>query len=344
MIAAADGASDAGERPRRSSGLALRVALALALLAWLYFSGAFEFGRLLRLRSAPGHLALAFLFLAVATVVTALRLPVLLRPLGFTLGAIPAIQLALLGMFFNVFLPGGAGGDLAKIYYAVGGHDGQRAELATGILLDRGIGLVAMLAWPLLVLPFAWEVFRGSEVIAGLLLVSVGGALAALVALAAAIAWPQGLGARLEERFAGVSLVDLFVRVLRTLRSYRPRPGVLLANFGLSLVAHTFAVAGVLALAGAIVGTPSVAMALLVPLGFTANTLPLTPGGVGVGEVAFDRLFAAAGLEGGGEVMLAWRGLLILASLFGAIAYVDARRRYIDPEGGGEGDPDRSEA
>jgi uncharacterized membrane protein YbhN (UPF0104 family) len=54
-----------------------------------------------------------------------------------------AIQLTLIGFFFSTFLPGAAGGDLAKLYYATHENEGRRAEVATVLLFDRIIGLLS---------------------------------------------------------------------------------------------------------------------------------------------------------------------------------------------------------
>jgi hypothetical protein len=41
------------------------------------------------------------------------------------------IPLTPIGFFFSTFLPGSAGGDLAKLYYATRENEGHRAEVAT---------------------------------------------------------------------------------------------------------------------------------------------------------------------------------------------------------------------
>ena len=45
----------------------------------------------------------------------------------------------------------------------------------------------------------------------------------------------------------------------------------------------------------------SMRLALVAPIGHLVNSLPLTPGGIGVGETAFNALFWLAGMDGGGE-------------------------------------------
>ena len=48
-----------------------------------------------------------------------------------------------------------------------------------------------------------------------------------------------------------------------------------------------------------------------------ANALPLTPGGIGIGEAAFEALFQSVGAMGGAETILAWRVLTTLIDLAG---------------------------
>jgi uncharacterized membrane protein YbhN (UPF0104 family) len=66
---------------------------------------------------------------------------------------------------------------------------------------------------------------------------------------------------------------------------------------------------------------------LLALLGLLANALPLTPGGLGVGEAAFEGLFRTVGYSGGARLILAWRvGMLALCCLGTALYMAGARR------------------
>jgi uncharacterized membrane protein YbhN (UPF0104 family) len=76
----------------------------------------------------------------------------------------------------------------------------------------------------------------------------------------------------------------------------------------------------------------SLLMALLIPLGFVANSLPLTPGGLGVGEAAFDQLFQLAGFTGGAVALLGWRLLILLIGLPGLVVYIFAKQQAIAPQ------------
>ena len=68
---------------------------------------------------------------------------------------------------------------------------------------------------------------------------------------------------------------------------------------------------------------------LLIPLGFLVNTIPLSPGGLGVGEAAFNALFSLVGLNGGADTLLGWRLLTIVLSLPGLPVYLQGRGRFV---------------
>lgn len=324
--------SEASERSapaRRWLSLALRLAIAGALITWLARSGAIEWSALAGLlRKWPLTLA-ALGVLAISTWVTAIRLPVLLRPMGYRLDAWPALVLMTTGLFFGLFLPGGAGGDIAKVYYSVAGQRrGTRTELATAVLLDRAIGMWAMFAMPLLALPFVASSLTEAPAIAALVrfsaLVFLGGA----AALAAAL-WLPERWLRRPGRLAG----DLVSRGLATVRSFRGHLGALAWSFALSIAAHSTAVGVTWFLAGAVhAESQRLELALVVPLGFVANALPLTPGGIGVGETAFHRLFTFVGMDGGAEVAIGWRLAITAVALLGGLLYVlRGRSQFIEP-------------
>lgn len=66
---------------------------------------------------------------------------------------------------------------------------------------------------------------------------------------------------------------------------------------------------------------------LLALLGFLANALPVTPGGLGVGEAAFEALFRIVGTAGGAQLMLGWRVGMLPVSVLGGFLYMRGRDR-----------------
>ena len=119
-------------------------------------------------------------------------------------------------------------------------------------------------------------------------------------------------------------------RVLATLTVYRKHPTILAGATILSVFTHTLAAGVMLLIAAALDPTGfSWRMTILIPLGFLANQIPLTPGGLGVGEAALGGLLHVAGLASGAEIMLGWRMCLLLVSVIGLFFYLHGRRSFV---------------
>jgi hypothetical protein len=307
----------------------LRIAIAIALLVYLAVSGAISWSTLKGVVHAWPITLMALWVLLVATAAAAWRLCVLLKPHGFHLTVGSSLRLTLMGVFFNACLPGGTGGDVVKIYYAAEGNRGRRTEVATVLLLDRAVGMFAMLLWPLLAAPFFTGMIASSSLIQGLLWTA--GAIW-LVMLACMLG---SLSSRVRRSrlmcwiFRTLPLGRYAEQVFDTVHFYRHNTGTLLASVGISLLVITINVGVMLLIAKAVVPTGFAwKMSLLLPLGLLANALPVTPGGLGVGEASLDKLFAVAGLAGGAEIMLAWRMLSMLTGIIGLVYYLQGRKYF----------------
>ena len=306
-----------------------RATVGVGLLVYLGLSGAIKWSALLGLASAWRITLLAIIILWVDMVITAWRLCVLISPRGFHLTLESSLRLTFIGLFFNLFLPGSAGGDVMKIFYASHGNRGRRTEVATILLLDRAIGMFALLVWPLIVIPFFPGLIRSMPALSKLLvmaaIIAVGMLLGVFICFSTRLRNSRILNWINQKRF-GSYLKQTF----DTVHAYREDIGTLWAAFGISMLAHTLTVFVTLLGSWAIIsGSIAWKTIVLIPLGMLVNSLPLTPGGLGVGEAAFDVLFKGAGLTGGAETLLAWRLLMLLISLVGLVFYLQGRRQVV---------------
>ncbi|MFP4090754.1 MAG: lysylphosphatidylglycerol synthase transmembrane domain-containing protein [Cyclobacteriaceae bacterium] len=92
----------------------------------------------------------AFLLFLVSKLINALRLQAFFDCVGLYLDTLYNIRLYLVGMFYNLFLPGGIGGDGYKVFLLRKAKGVSVKSLITASLLDRVSGLVAMLMLALL--------------------------------------------------------------------------------------------------------------------------------------------------------------------------------------------------
>lgn len=90
-------------------------------------------------------LSLAFILFTLSRVVGAVRLNLYFSQIGLQLSQILNLKLYYLGMFYNLFLPGGIGGDGYKIFFLHKHYQTKRLQLLKATLLDRISGLFALL-------------------------------------------------------------------------------------------------------------------------------------------------------------------------------------------------------
>jgi uncharacterized membrane protein YbhN (UPF0104 family) len=136
----------------------------LTIAALYYVFSRIEFSSVLELfvRSNWLYLFIALLLFAASKAVAAYRLNIYFSAIGLGLPGRVNLRLYLLGMFYNLFLPGGIGGDGYKIYLLQNKYKTGTARLFGAVLTDRlsGMTALAMLALLLFALddmPFNWN-------------------------------------------------------------------------------------------------------------------------------------------------------------------------------------------
>ncbi len=92
----------------------------------------------------PWYLLGALLFFNISKLVNALRLNRFFRSIGLKLSTWYNLKLYYLGMFYNLFLPGGIGGDGYKIYVLRKNHGITVLNIFNAVFWDRISGIFAL--------------------------------------------------------------------------------------------------------------------------------------------------------------------------------------------------------
>ncbi|OHC81278.1 MAG: hypothetical protein A3G73_11155 [Rhodospirillales bacterium RIFCSPLOWO2_12_FULL_67_15] len=306
----------------RGALLALKILIAGGLVGWLVSSGRLDLS-VLAGAQLTSYQAIGLAAVLVNLVLSALRWHWLLRALGGRASLGQVTRWTWIGEFFSMISPGIGGGELARGYYAFrNSPEGRLAALST-VLVDRVIGLWAML---LLALCSLAALFLGngiqSPVIALVGAATVGGFTAITAGTAMLLYVPA--------RNIGLSLLpDKIAAPVRTLcDSYQSQKTVLIRCAALSIVSNATLMLSFF-IAGIILDLPLTwqGVLLIVPVIFIANFLPISPGGIGVGEVVSALLFAQFDVAGGAAVMVQVRLWLIAVQLAGGGVYLLHRDR-----------------
>jgi len=91
------------------------------------------------------YLILALLVLGISKVIEAYRLNIFFRAKNIILDEMQNLKLYVLGMFYNLFLPGGIGGDGYKVYWLKRNQDAKLKSVIWASLLNRVNGLFGLI-------------------------------------------------------------------------------------------------------------------------------------------------------------------------------------------------------
>ena len=150
------------KRVKRLIKTVLKFGLTIAALYFVFTR--IEFGSVMGLIAGSDLLLLlaAFLLFVASKIVSAFRLNIFFRRTGLDLTELQNLRLYLLGMFYNLFLPGGIGGDGYKIYLLQKHYKTGTVKLFGSVLTDRlsGMAMLAVLAlllFSLIDIPLWWN-------------------------------------------------------------------------------------------------------------------------------------------------------------------------------------------
>jgi glycosyltransferase 2 family protein len=297
-------------------GRVLRCTLSLALIGWLVWNTDWRaFAALEGSFSWPLALG-AFMAAALAYPLCAIRWRGLLASQNVNLSFRRAHDVVWIGQFYNAFLPGGVGGDAARLTHAFAEAPDRKAGIAAATLADRIVGFGTLLAFAL---PLGWLAGRQAGSNFASLLWLVGAVTIAVPAGFFALRWfPAWLPADWNDavrrmgrdvRAAGIAMaLSAVVWLLDFLSGW-----LLAESLGLDLpFSH-------------------VCLALIVA--YLSTILPVTIGGHGLRESALMMTLAALNSEHTRHhftaLALLFFAVNLLCSLLGGIALLthQARRR-----------------
>lgn len=124
---------------------AIKITLTLIALYWVFSKVNFQEVEKVILNANLFYLLLALLLFNLSKILSSYRLNLYFRHIHINISEGYALKLYYIGMFYNLFLPGGIGGDGYKIYLLQKAHDVKVKTMIAATLLDRLSGLIPLL-------------------------------------------------------------------------------------------------------------------------------------------------------------------------------------------------------
>ncbi|HEY5474688.1 MAG TPA: lysylphosphatidylglycerol synthase transmembrane domain-containing protein [Candidatus Limnocylindrales bacterium] len=315
-------------RGRHLLVVALKLVVSLGLLTLLFsHTDLSSLWQNVRDASFPWVLTALGLYLLQMLVAT-WRWNVLLVPQGIDIGQRRLLSSYLVATFFNNFLPSNIGGDVIRIRDTAGPAQ-SRTLAATIVLIDRGIGLMGLV----LVAAVGATAAGGAGTVPVLPSWLWAGFLLATLISAPAIIAPAGVARLLQPLtvFHPEWVGDRITRITDALGRFRERPASLFNAFAGAVLVQALLVLFYVAVAHSLNIPISVShMAVIVPISFVVQMLPVSVNGFGVREATFSFYFSRLGLpiESAMALSLGSTALVMLFSLSGAAVYVARRHPH----------------
>ncbi|PWU05449.1 MAG: hypothetical protein C5B51_14395 [Terriglobia bacterium] len=305
-----------------------KVGFGAGIFAWMVWSGKVDLGQVVK---AVAHwpLMLAIVALGYTQVaITACRWALLLRAQEIRLPLTQAWGLTMIGMLFNIVVPGAVGGDLIKGYYITRAAPKRKSHAATSILMDRVVGLIGLLFLGAVMALAHYRETLSSPATRSLGILTAGGCFGGLAVLYVAVL----AGSRLSAS----PLVPRILRgVFQALHDYRRKASVIWAALAISVLNQTLTCAMyyLALLATGASDLPLSQFFLVVPLGLVTSAIPISPGGIGVGQAAFFALFrivSPAHATAGTEALTVFQVMFILVCLTGLYWYISYKHTAVE--------------
>lgn len=296
----------------------VKLTIAGGLLYWLTSTGRIDFKLLSNI--SFGGLFIVLYIAAIGNLCGQIyRWCTLLHIVGSELSIFETARFFIIAQFFYLVTPGFVGGEIVRGYYVMKHETNSRLISVSTVITDRVLGLFTLTLLGSLSFLYIYIMFNqgvpsiftsvGSISLVFMLVIGCAFLLLSLQSIRPILLKPLP--------------VRWYESVNWTIERYTKAPLFMLKAFSISLVTNILAVA-LFIFASRIVNVPLSwgEGFLIVPLLIVANSLPISIGGLGVGEAAAFALFTGFGLENGASVMLLVRCIMWSFSLLGGLIYV----------------------
>ncbi|MDP7062493.1 MAG: lysylphosphatidylglycerol synthase transmembrane domain-containing protein [Planctomycetota bacterium] len=235
---------------------------------------------------------------AILLLIAAFRWQLLLRAAAVPVGYRQALKLSFIGYFFNNVMLGSTGGDLVRAVMVTRGLERNRWRAALSVVVDRLIGLFALMIIAGIVLVVFWYLQRISSVRGLLQVTQIVFVLLLMAVIGASIYLSRRARAKLglDWLLARLPAQQLIHKLDDAITVYRDHKGTVVATVAMSIPLQlagilSFWVIGEALGAGLTLGENFV----IFPVVQTVSALPLAPAGWGVGESLYGWFFESFG-------------------------------------------------
>ncbi|MDX2225500.1 MAG: lysylphosphatidylglycerol synthase transmembrane domain-containing protein [Verrucomicrobiae bacterium] len=270
---------------------------------------------------------------------TAFRWRRILLVQGIHFSRFQACAINYIGAFFNSFMPGGTGGDVVKVIYAMRGAPEKKPQVLMTIVVDRLVGMAGLLGVIAVMLAVDYRVLLQERGLQSALVfcLTVMAAFLGAIALGCWKDLPRQVPL-VGKIFDKLPMREKLVQLAEAYQVYMKAPYALAVAYGMSVLVHLSGVLITWLIAQALIpgGLPLRYLLLIVPIINLLSSIPVTLAGVGVRESLYVVFLGYLGVanETGFAVGFLVYGLTLLGALPGGIVYLLYRQESAEEPAG----------
>lgn len=249
------------------------------------------------------------------------RWKLLLEAAGYKISLARSVTLQLIGFFFTTVLPGSLGGDFVKVFYLIKENPNKEKTLAFwAILFDRLIGMLGLFLTGAMFIAFNFEALWKINAIKPLIILTYGYILAFIIF----ILLINKFEIKKFNKHISIKVFNKVFEFIAACKVYRGKNKTIIVSSIISTLSHSLSFVAFLCIANSlsIQNINWVGLSAIFPIGMLITTLPLSPGGFGVGHFAFEQLFNLIGMQGGANTYNIYFLSQTLLNLTGVVAYL----------------------
>lgn len=312
-----------------------KVSLTVLIFYWLISRDLLDFNFIYKFSEHP-LLFLATLSLATGAQLMAIqRWRILLKIQNILSHFWYALNLSLIGQFFNFAMPGGVGGDLIKSYYLIQDHPEARGKAVLTVLADRVIGLHMMFFVAFFAILSDFSFIQNNPKMISIFYIITLACIFSSLGLFLVFSQNAKVKNFIRTQFFKVIFLKSKYHHVESLNSFAQNKGLLLKAYFYSFAAQSLSILvmyyvcqGVLQLDISIHS-----FFIIAPIGFIFTALPISPAGIGVGQAAFLFLFEIYDPKNkiaGPTGLTAYQFFLVIFAAIGGVIYLLRKKKKVE--------------
>ena len=310
----------------------IKLTIASALVYWLVKNDKLDFTLIIKSLQNPKTYFLSFVLILSQCAINAIRWKLILATqTKEKISSFFIIMVNWIGMFFNTALPGAVSGDLVKMIY-INQIDEKitKTSMFMTVLMDRVYGLIALILITGLVslsrLQYLMAINDNiSKIIKGNMFLLLG-----IFLFISTLFAPKSIQDKIDLLFKKIPKIgNQISHIVECFWALGREKVVFYKSIGLSLIGQSLGLTAFYILSSPYIGQQLQVIDIFtfVPLGMMITAIPLAPGGMGVGHIAFDQLFSYLNVSNGADLFNLFWVTMLCINLLGVIPYMVLGRK-----------------